>query len=100
MSRTPPFAFSGAGYRYYTYPEPESYAFNQLLRAFRDPALRRRYLTDPDAVVRAYGLRESEIEALRTLDVDTCVAAGAHPLLAWTGCRMTARDRDAGVAEG
>ncbi|OHV25674.1 hypothetical protein BBK14_21825 [Parafrankia soli] len=93
-----PFAFTQRGYHYYRYPEPESYAFNRLLRDFRDPQLRARYLVDPDGVVKEYGLRQSDIDAFRTLDIDTCVAAGAHPLLAWTGCRFVARDRDAGGA--
>lgn len=95
MSRTPPFEFKNEGYQYYRYPDARSYAFNTLLRDFRDPALRRRYLDEPADVVAEYGLTPAETEALATLDVDTCVAAGAHPLLAWTGCRMTARDRDA-----
>ncbi|MGH8869959.1 MAG: hypothetical protein ACRDYU_18465 [Actinomycetes bacterium] len=97
MSRTPPYEFKNKGYEHYRYPDPESYAFNKLLRDFRDPALRRRYLDDPDGLVAEYALTPAEIKALATLDVDTCVAAGAHPLLAWTGCRMTARDRDAGA---
>lgn len=95
MSRKPPFEFKNQGYNFYRYPEPRHYPFNRLLRDFRDPALRRRYLDDPAGVVAEYGLSEDEAKALATLDVDTCVAAGAHPLLAWTGCRMTARDRDA-----
>ncbi|MGI5488275.1 hypothetical protein [Microtetraspora malaysiensis] len=95
MSRTPPFEFKNEGYNFYRYPDPESYAFNRLLRDFRDPALRRRYLDDPQGLVAEYELSDAEAAALATLDVDTCVEAGAHPLLAWTGCRMTARDRDA-----
>ncbi|WP_067134952.1 hypothetical protein [Microtetraspora malaysiensis] len=95
MSRTPPFDFKNEGYNFYRYPDPASYAFNRLLRDFRDPALRRRYLDDPQGLVAEYELSDAEAAALATLDVDTCVEAGAHPLLAWTGCRMTARDRDA-----
>jgi len=99
MSRTPPFEFKNEGYNFYKYPSPEHYSFNKLLRDFRDPALRRRYLEDPDGLVAEYRLSEAEATALATLDVDTCVAAGAHPLLAWTGCRMTARDRDTAAAQ-
>jgi hypothetical protein len=99
MSGPPPFTFAGQGYHYYTYPEPESYDFNRLLRAFRDPALRRRYLDDAEAVVAEYGLTPAQAAALRTLDVDTCVAAGAHPRRGGTGCGRPARDRDDRAAE-
>ncbi|MDH6280780.1 hypothetical protein [Prescottella agglutinans] len=95
MSVPIPFEFRGQGYRHYKYPEPDSYDFNRLLQDFRDPDLRARYLDDPESVAGEYNLGVDERDALATLDVDTCVAAGAHPLLAWTGCRMTARDRDA-----
>jgi hypothetical protein len=99
MSEKIPFEFRGQGYHYYKYPEPDSYDFNRLLQDFRDPALRSRYLDDPESVVREYDLSTDETSALATLDVDTCVAAGAHPLLAWTGCRMTARDRDSRTSQ-
>ena len=96
------YVFRGKGYHHYRYPDPGSYDFNRLLRDFRDPALRARYLDDADAVEQEFGLSPEESKALRTLDIDTCVAAGAHPLLAWTGCRFVARDREAreGVPPG
>lgn len=88
------YVFQGNGYHYYRYPDPESYDFNRLLRDFRSPTVRAGYLDDPAEVEQQYRLSAAEADALRSLDIDSCVAAGAHPLVAWTGCRFVARDRE------
>jgi len=84
---------SSAGYRYYKFPEPESYNLNRLLynlRMSRDE--RRRFMQDMDGVVTEYQLHPEEILALKTLEPLTVAKAGAHPILAWTAVHLLAAD--------
>ena len=84
---------SSAGYRYYKFPEPESYNLNRLLynlRMSRDE--RQRFMDDMDGVVTEYQLRPEEVLALKTLEPLTVAKAGAHPILAWTAVHLVAAE--------
>jgi aromatic ring-opening dioxygenase catalytic subunit (LigB family) len=82
-----------AGYRYYKFPEPESYNLNRLLYDLRMSAdERRRFVGDMDAVLARYKLRPEEIAAVKTLEPLTVAKAGAHPILAWTAVHLIAAD--------
>jgi len=82
-----------AGYRYYKFPEPESYNLNRLLYQVRMRAdERQRFVQDMDAMLAEYKLRPSEIAALKTLEPLTVAKAGAHPILAWTAVHLVAAD--------
>src|SRR5919106_1861366 len=60
---------SAAGYRYYKFPEPESYNLNRLLYDLRMSAdERRRFAVDMDAMLAHYELRPEEIAAVKTLE--------------------------------
>ena len=84
---------SAAGYRYYKFPEPESYNLNRLLYDLRMSAdERRRFAVDMDAMLAHYELRPEEIAAVKTLEPLTVAKAGAHPILAWTAVHLIAAD--------
>jgi 2,3-dihydroxyphenylpropionate 1,2-dioxygenase len=84
---------SAAGYRYYKFPEPESYNLNRLLYDLRMSAdERRRFAGDMDAMLARYKLRPDEIAAVKTLEPLTVAKAGAHPILAWTAVHLIAAD--------
>jgi hypothetical protein len=90
-------AAPAAGYQYYRFPAPESYNLNRLLYALRmNPAERRRFVQDMDALAAEYGLTAAEVEALRTLEPLTVAKAGAHPIMAWTGVQLVSADLRAG----
>ncbi|HEY7554695.1 MAG TPA: hypothetical protein VIH18_07785 [Candidatus Binatia bacterium] len=80
-------------YRYYKFPEPESYNLNRLLYALRMSAdERQRFMRGMDAMIAEYQLRPDEIAALKTLEPLTVAKAGAHPILAWTAMHLVAAD--------
>lgn len=55
-------------------------AANRLIfEVRRDPALRRRFLTDLDGLMRDYGLSEEERRALKEADLERLAALGVHP---------------------
>lgn len=84
---------SSGGYRYYKFPEPESYNLNRLLYDLRmNQDERRRFVRDMDAMLAEYQLRADEIAALKTLDPLKVAKAGAHPILAWTAVHLVAAD--------
>jgi 2,3-dihydroxyphenylpropionate 1,2-dioxygenase len=91
-----------AGYRYYRFPEPESYNLNRLLYALRMKADdRQRFVEDMDAMLVEYHLRSEEIAAVKSLDPLKVAQAGAHPILAWTAVHLLAADmRRQGVKSG
>lgn len=87
-------AISSAGYRYYKFPEPESYNLNRLLYNLRmSPDERRRFVHDMEGVIGEYQLRPNEVAALKTLEPLTVAKAGAHPILAWTAVHLVAADK-------
>jgi aromatic ring-opening dioxygenase catalytic subunit (LigB family) len=84
---------SSVDYRYYKFPEPESYNLNRLLYDLRMNAdERRRFVRDMDDMLAHYDLRPEEIAALKTLEPLTVAKAGAHPILAWTAVHLVAAD--------
>jgi 2,3-dihydroxyphenylpropionate 1,2-dioxygenase len=93
---------SAAGYRYYRFPEPESYNLNRLLYALRMKADdRQRFVQDMDAMFVEYQLRSEEIAAVKSLDPLKVAQAGAHPILAWTAVHLLAADmRRQGLKSG
>lgn len=81
------------GYRYYKFPEPESYNLNRLLYNLRmNKDERERFLQDMDGMFAQYKLRPEEITALKTLEPLTVAKVGAHPILAWTAVHLVAAD--------
>jgi 2,3-dihydroxyphenylpropionate 1,2-dioxygenase len=81
------------GYRYYKFPEPESYNLNRLLYALRMKAdERERFVQNMDIMLAEYQLRPQEIDALKTLEPLKVAKAGAHPILAWTAVHLLAAD--------
>jgi aromatic ring-opening dioxygenase catalytic subunit (LigB family) len=93
---------SAVGYRYYRFPEPESYNLNRLLYALRMKADdRQRFVENMDAMLAEYQLRSEEIAAVKSLDPLKVAQAGAHPILAWTAVHLLAADmRRQGVKSG
>jgi 2,3-dihydroxyphenylpropionate 1,2-dioxygenase len=84
---------SSTGYRYYKFPEPESYNLNRLLYAMRMKAgERQRFVQNMDEMLTEYQLRPQEMVAVRTLDPLKVAQAGAHPILAWTAVHLVAAD--------
>jgi len=84
---------SSTGYRYYKFPEPESYNLNRLLYALRMKAgERQRFVQNMDGMLTEYQLRPQEMVAVRTLDPLKVAQAGAHPILAWTAVHLVAAD--------
>ena len=80
-------------YRYYKFPEPESYNLNRLLYALRmSTDERRRFARDMDVMFAEYQLRPEEIAAVKSLEPLTVAKAGAHPILAWTAIHLLAAD--------
>jgi len=87
---------SSAGYRYYKFPEPESYNLNRLLYTLRmKMGERQRFVQDMDTMLSEYQLRPEEIAAVKTLEPLKVAQAGAHPILAWTAVHLVAADRRA-----
>jgi aromatic ring-opening dioxygenase catalytic subunit (LigB family) len=84
--------FKAGGYQFYAHPPAEAYNLNKLLFDVRhDAALRRRLLTEFDAVVSQYELTGEAIDAARAIaevgatakvsdNAGRIVKAGAHPL--------------------
>jgi hypothetical protein len=92
---------SSVDYRYYKFPEPESYNLNQLLYDLRMNAdQRRRFVREMDDMLAHYNLRPEEIAALKTLEPLTVAKAGAHPILAWTAVHLVAADMRAQGLKG
>lgn len=84
---------SSAGYRYYKFPEPESYNLNRLLYTLRMRSdERRRFVRDMDGMLAEYQLRPEEKAAMKTLEPLKVAEAGAHPILAWTAIHLVAAD--------
>lgn len=84
MTRAP-YPFKGNQFWFYRRIEPEHFYFNEVLYELKaDAALRRALLDDPDAFFRRYDLGENQATALRENDIVKHVAAGGHPILAWT----------------
>jgi 2,3-dihydroxyphenylpropionate 1,2-dioxygenase len=80
-------------YRYYKFPEPESYNLNRLLYALRMSSdERHRFTQDMDGMFAEYQLRPDEIAAVKSLEPLTVAKAGAHPILAWTAVHLLAAD--------
>jgi protocatechuate 4,5-dioxygenase alpha subunit len=55
-----------------------SYALNRFAFAFKDPGHRRRFETDPEALMAEYGLTEAEKALVRSRDWTGLVACGGH----------------------
>ena len=84
---------SSGGYRYYRFPEPESYNLNRLLYTLRMKAdERQRFVQNMDGMFTEYQLRTEERTAVKTLDPLKVAKAGAHPILAWTAVHLVAAD--------
>jgi aromatic ring-opening dioxygenase catalytic subunit (LigB family) len=84
---------SAAGYRYYKFPEPESYNLNRLLYTLRMKAAeRQRFAENMDVMLTEYQLRPEEIAAVKTLEPLKVAKAGAHPILAWTAVHLLAAE--------
>ena len=67
---------------HYAFPPARAYPLNRLLYGIKsDNDLRRRYLADPDAVMREVGLSPEDQAAMRSGERDALVALGAHPYL-------------------
>src|SRR5262249_60285393 len=82
-----------SGYRYYKFPEPESYNLNRLLYALRMKAgERQRFVQNMDGMLTEYQLRPQEMVAVMTLDTLKVAQAGAHLLLSWTAVHLVAAD--------
>jgi 2,3-dihydroxyphenylpropionate 1,2-dioxygenase len=95
-----PGEIASAGYRYYKFPEPESYNLNRLLYALRMSANeRQRFMRDMEVMFAEYQLRPEEIAALKTLEPLAVAKAGAHPILAWTAVHLLAADMRARSGE-
>ena len=93
---------SSVGYRYYKFPEPESYNLNRMLYALRMRSEdRQRFVQDMDGMLAEYRLRPEEVAAVKTLEPLKVAAAGAHPILAWTAVHLVAADmRAQGLGSG
>jgi hypothetical protein len=95
-----PYPFKGNQFWFYRRIEPEYFHFNEVLYELKaDAAARRSLLDDPEAFFRHYELGEQEAEALRENKITKYVAAGGHPILAWTVVlllRYDKGDRQAG----
>ena len=80
-----PYPFKGNQFWFYRRIEPQAFHFNEVLFELKaDAGLRRAMLDDPDGFFRQHELGEREAEALRENDIVKYVAAGGHPILAWT----------------
>jgi 2,3-dihydroxyphenylpropionate 1,2-dioxygenase len=88
------FTFKDEGFQFYKHPPAEAYGLNRLLFESRHSAeLRRRIITEFEAVADEYGLQDKQREAARELvevgkgglvsdHVGPLADAGAHPLQA------------------
>jgi hypothetical protein len=88
------YKFKNRGFEFYRHPPPSAYKLNKLLFEVRNDAeLRRRMLTDLDAVAAEWGLSAEEKEGARAIasvgsavkisdNAAALVKAGAHPLQA------------------
>jgi aromatic-ring opening dioxygenase LigAB LigA subunit len=73
---------AGLTHAHYFFPPASAYALNRLLFALKsDVAVRARYVAEPDATLRAHGLDDAAVAAVKAFDRDRLVALGAHPYL-------------------
>jgi|GEM_PF-2777873 hypothetical protein len=85
MKTRTPYPFKGTKHWFYRRIEPEHFHFNEVLYELKVEAqARRAFLADPDGFCAAHELKPQEAEALKENDIARYVAAGGHPILAWT----------------
>jgi hypothetical protein len=67
---------------HYAFPPARAYPLNKLLYGIKgETAFRKRYLADPEAVMKEVGLDAEDQAAMRSGERDALVARGAHPYL-------------------
>lgn len=80
-----PYPFKGTKHWFYRRIEPQYFHFNEVLYELKANAdVRQELLLDPDAFCNKHGLSPQEAKALKENDIAQYVAAGGHPILAWT----------------
>jgi hypothetical protein len=67
---------------HYAFPPARAYPLNRLLYGIKsDNDLRKRYLADPEGVMKEHGLSPEDQAAMHAGARDALVARGAHPYL-------------------